>query len=285
MDKFEKYIEIPFEPVISLNSWEDFEQENHRLLKFLEQHKKEQGCYISAPRYRGQNNSNWKLETSLERAANKELFSMQDYFRIAEDAYTQLKETLTARSLLTFNAKENLRHFDALTNQKLHPDGLKVLADLAYLRHFGFPSPLLDWTLSANVAAFFAFQNRPVSDYVSIYTFIEYINLGKVLQRGKPRIEGIGHNIDVGDRHTNQESEYTTCFVEVDGQQHFTSHENVIASNTKAQDITIKFNIPSKERLTVLNKLKERKVSLSKLMNDLSPQTLLYDLSLDLFIS
>jgi hypothetical protein len=31
---------------------------------------------------------------------------------------------------------------------------------LAYLRHHGFPSPLLDWTESASVAAYFAYMHE-----------------------------------------------------------------------------------------------------------------------------
>jgi hypothetical protein len=43
---------------------------------------------------------------------------------------------------------------------------------MAYLRHHGFPSPLLDWTLSMHVAAFFAFRATGKAAR-SIYVYCE----------------------------------------------------------------------------------------------------------------
>ena len=47
---------------------------------------------------------------------------------------------------------------------------------MSYIRHLGFPTPILDWSRNYNIASFFAFEDKTDSKSVSIYIYQEYKN-------------------------------------------------------------------------------------------------------------
>lgn len=102
--------------------------------------------------YRGQNQP-WKLRTSFHRRGryNLERFLTQDIPR--------LHQRLTARTKHIFNL-DNPKENGAFIN---------------LAQNHGYPTPLLDWTYSPYVAAFFAFRNIPKKavgdDFVRIFIF------------------------------------------------------------------------------------------------------------------
>ncbi|MGR9099636.1 MAG: FRG domain-containing protein [Gammaproteobacteria bacterium] len=94
--------------------------------------------------FRGQPNSTWKLDTTMERQLKGQI-SLIDYYKFAHSAKSRV-ETLvkTSWDIPTpweydqwLKKKDPLRFFD-----------LPAYDYLAYLRHHGFPSPFLDWTAS-----------------------------------------------------------------------------------------------------------------------------------------
>ena len=222
---------------VTVKTWQEFEDH----IKKLES--------LSVPiLFRGQANSNWKLETTLDRFVSSEV-ELVDYYATILIAKPRI-EAFTDKSWDIPNYNDYKEHL----NREHDPTFKFTLAInyIAYLRHHGFPSPLLDWTSSPYIAAFFAF-NRTNKDieYVSIYAFLKHIGLGKITSNQDPSIYSIGEYISTHKRHFLQQSQYTICTVEKDNDWYFTRHENVTSKSEK-QDILLKFNIPVTERIKVL---------------------------------
>ncbi|MGY4501998.1 hypothetical protein ACVWYH_005955 [Bradyrhizobium sp. GM24.11] len=143
------------------------------------------------------------------------------------------------------------------------PDGVIAVqphyAYMAYLRHHGFPSPLLDWSGSPYVAAYFAFA-EPAGENVAIYVYRERGPGGfKLGGSDEPSIRQLGPYVSGPKRHFAQKSQYTVCTHWNEGAPCFWSHDDVCqAYDPKAQfqqDIISKFVLPRSERDSVLKEL------------------------------
>jgi hypothetical protein len=131
---------------------------------------------------------------------------------------------------------------------------------LAHLRHNGFPSPLLDWTASPYVAAFFAFS-RPQADEVAIYAFSETPKNIKVGGADEPQIRTLGPIVKTHRRHFRQQSRYTICANFLEGVWQFARHQEVFDLNMPDQDLTWKLIMPASEHLKVLSILSSMNVN------------------------
>lgn len=106
--------------------------------------------------FRGQRKPEWKLQTSFHRCAEYTATSLNDYFmRIIPEV---------------------MYHCSAVDGITINTwDSHQYSSFLARLQHHGFPTPLLDWSLSPYVAAYFAFKDlnprAPDTDYVTVYIF------------------------------------------------------------------------------------------------------------------
>jgi hypothetical protein len=209
---------------------------------------------VSTLLFRGQGDSRWRLETTLERDA-PHWARVLDYHEAAYACKYQI-ETFTDRVWELEDPSEFRRRLERAGRAHFQLLPLVGYEYLVYLRHHGFPSPLLDWSASPYIAAFFAFKQPPSSaGYVSIYAYLERVGEAKMAEEGVPAIDGCGPVVRSHRRHVLQQCEYTACTVYRDGEWRYASHEEVFASGPQGQDIIRKFELPTSERLKILSRL------------------------------
>jgi len=214
--------------------------------------------------YRGQRDSSWSLLTTLERAGWENVV-ISDYYRIISVIKPQIESN--TQNIWTIpswpEVKQQLENSDSLTFINFPSNLGDTYSYLAHLRHHGFPSPLLDWTRSQYIAAFFAFRSnaKPKTNRVSIYIYSENPERFKVTGMHDPWIRKIGPYVKTHRRHFLQQSEYSMCARFQDGNWKFEKHEDVFARKESRQDILWKINIPWEECAKVLEWLEKNNLN------------------------
>jgi hypothetical protein len=239
---------------IKLKNWEELEDNIQRIYSENKKLQIASKRYYSEILFRGQANFEWQLQTTLERYT-PERYSVGAYNSLIASIKNNIESFTNASwSLEEYNVERSKNIFYCPPNYEF----------MAYLRHFGFPSPLLDWTRSPYVAAYFAFDSadKQKSDFVSIYCFQEWCGNGKSWADSDPRISNLGPNIKTHKRHYIQQSEYTVCrkFNRTSKDYDYYPHEEAFKENKQIfdghiQDSIFRFILPVSERSKVLNKL------------------------------
>jgi|ERR1039458_2759419 hypothetical protein len=234
---------------IKLGTWEEFEAH----VKALRQNHKRGSPLL----FRGQGDATWPLTTTLERAG-QERMPLISYYGVVDKLKPEI-ETLVGTNWETPLYPDMaglLRDYGSLMDALQRADTYRYFV---YLRHHGFPSPLLDWTRSPYVAAYFAFAqpSKSTDGLKSIYVFSERQEFTK---NDRPRIIRLGPYIRSHRRHFLQQSDYSICVL-LDNVLHFEPHDEVFGLGAPHQDILTKINIPSTERLKVLKLLDEHNLN------------------------
>ena len=264
--------------VVNLQSWEDFQRQLDALQEYRRHLSPDSSTYISPFLFRGQSNSEWSLTTTLERYIDGSM-SLGDYYRVVSAIKAQV-ETYTDK---TWNILTYPKYCDWLENADTFLGGeFPAYEYMIYLRHHGFPSPLLDWTRSPYIAAYFAFENiNSPTQQVSIYAYLENVGQGKYMSSDQPYIMGLGPYVRSHRRHFLQQSEYTICLKSDNNSRYYACHEDVIASPEHNQDMLWKLNIPVSEKWEALKHLESVNINLFSLFG--SEESLMSTLALSEF--
>jgi hypothetical protein len=231
----------------NLNSWAEFKDE---LAVLKTEHEKLRGPDKTELLYRGQPDASWLLRTTLDR--HREQMRVEDYYRLIGKIKPEIESmTGVEWSMTDFpEIKSLLQGYQdfslALTFGKWPGYGY-----MAHLRHHGFPSPLLDWTRSPFIAAFFAFRAATASR-VAIYA----------LSRPRFHLSGNqmatviypGPYVTTHRRHVLQQSQYSFC-VTYDSEWRFATYDSVFEKGVHQQGTCWKLTIPTSEGPEVLREL------------------------------
>ena len=250
---------------IQLNDWQEFECKIKDLRKKF--HKPGQLVF------RGVADSTWPLKTTLERCQSVEMY-FADYYRVITVAQPHIQSFTTKTTWDEIEPYQEIASMAAAEYDKLDlylgSGRLRAYGYMAYLRHHGFPSPLMDWTRSPYIAAFFAFNvppKDPPPERIAIFAYCERPTGGKIFSSDKPRILRLGPNVRTHRRHHIQQGEYTICLQwEHNRPWRFVPHERVFSHTSSTQDRLWKLTIPWTERIKVMKSLDDHNVNAASLI-------------------
>jgi len=189
---------------VVLSSWEAFEAELDERQGEFEM----RTGYRTALLFRGHGDARWALDTTLERAAQRNM-KLSEYHRVISSMKAEV-ESFTERAweIPALSAVQGVFSEYDTGSRELWQGNYPAYDYLTHLRHHGFPSPLLDWSRSPYVAAFFAFR-RPGAgaEFVSIFLYDERPANIKLSDSRGPTIHRFGPNVRTHRRHFLQQSE------------------------------------------------------------------------------
>ena len=152
--------------------------------------------------FRGQGDSSWEIKSTLERSGIKSISLKEYYWSI--DFFKPEINSIGHHFKRNLNDKDydfSFSDYQELSFRKF-PD----IEYLSYLRHHGFPTPLIDVTQSEYVALFFACEDLNEKSNAKVFVFREDFGNAGVSRR--PELHKIGHYFESDRRHIAQQSEY-----------------------------------------------------------------------------
>lgn len=232
--------------IVTLSAWQEFHQK---------------ACSLKSKRgyvWRGQKkdeNSGWSLQSSFDRKV-------------------QIKDQRDRAKKL----KHHLDNFKEAMNKSypnvLPPDDVDVWA---LGQHYGLKTPLLDWTLSPYIAAYFAFiEGIDQNDRNDCYRYVYALNrsLERLISKRKKASQILSSDRSVpfidqlpypNPRFTAQQGIFTKAFQGNDIRKYVQS----FSGKRPSEVVIVKFRIPTKDREECLRDLHLRNIDHTSLLLDL----------------
>ncbi len=200
-------------PTIEVDSWSEFLARVQYLQAAARPRISPTGFSYSDVLFRGVSDHTFELSTTLERYGATGM-PVTNYYLAVSD----MKVELEAFSDRLWEIPEYTAYHGTLGAVRIHESPItpEVAGYLVHLRHHGFPSPLLDWTESPYVAAYFAFRSKAEQKpdrperRVAIWAYQEVRGGLKQTTVG-PRIFTLGSSGRTHQRHFLQHSQYTVA--------------------------------------------------------------------------
>jgi formylglycine-generating enzyme required for sulfatase activity len=232
--------------VLSFKEFEEMVEDSLSKIKKLRQYNPFKGFY--PPLFRGQRKSSWKLKSTLERLTKLSEYPFLLYFQKMKKVQEEIQKVTGEKWHL---------NYPPFGDRGLEIPNEETYRFMIYLRHHRFPSPLLDWTSSKEVAAFFAFQNHSDEKYVAIYEYLDRIGRSgeNVVWAEESHVRLLGPDVFKPDkRHEKQKSWYMLSIKEP---EIICNIEDAIKNEQYSDEKLKKYLIPSSERKKVLKKLEK----------------------------
>ena len=213
--------------------------------------------------FRGVRNSSHELLSTLERNGVSGMLSL-DYYSFILDMKPEIERI--AGCTWKIPSLDEYRSFYSCGSPFMLRRGCyspAVFDYMAWLRHYGFASPLLDWTHSLDVAMFFAFRGAgscagaASGDMVGIYA-MAYDSMLRYEAFGEPSVFVVDREARANNRYSAQRA---ACSVSVVGSREadnvcwrYRRHQDGLDGSGQ-QDVLAQFCIPASERDSVLSHL------------------------------
>lgn len=230
-----------------VEKWAEFEKEALDKIQRMQERQAKKRHYIPPVLFRGQCDFKWELTTTLQRTTGKKEEPYAAHHRLLKIVHGDI-QSFPGRD---WNVEKPL---------PLGPFDVKGIEFMVYLRQNGFPSPLLDWTRSPYIAAYFAFRDvykapKP-PECVGIYAFESLEDSEVELEElDVPFIRSIGPCLVTDKKHHLQQCQYTVCTRGDDDDFRFVEYPDEIVRSDWGPCVIEKYIIPIEEQKEVLRRL------------------------------